>query len=93
MKPVLMTSFLQKIIDNKLNVRQVEDMLRKLQQQKSEKQIKIGLPKHMQLMKQSLTENLKAKIDIKYNLKGKGSLIIRFKSDDDLNRILSLIQK
>jgi len=84
---------LQKIIDNKLNVRQVEDMLRKLQQQKSEKQIKIGLPKHMQLMKQSLTENLKAKIDIKYNLKGKGSLIIRFKSDDDLNRILSLIQK
>jgi len=84
---------LQKIIDNKLNVRQVEDMLRKLQQQKSEKQIKIGLPKHMQLMKQSLTENLKAKIDIKYNLKGKGSLIIRFKSDEDLNRILSLIQK
>jgi hypothetical protein len=47
----------------------------------------------MQHMKQSLTENLKAKIDIKYNLKGKGSLIIRFKSDEDLNRILSLIQK
>lgn len=85
--------FLQKIIDNKLNVRQVEDMLRKWQQQKSEKQIKIGLPKHMQLMKQSLTENLKTKIDIKYNLKGKGSLIIRFKSDEDLNRILSFIQK
>ncbi|MDD4210266.1 MAG: ParB/RepB/Spo0J family partition protein [Bacteroidales bacterium] len=84
---------LEKIIDNKLNVRQVEDMLRKLQQQKPEKQIKIGLPKHMQLMKQSLTENLKTKIDIKYNLKGKGSLIIRFKSDEDLNRILSLIQK
>lgn len=84
---------LQKIIDEKLSVRQIEDLLRKMQQQKQEKHIKIGLPKHLQLMKQSLTENLKTKIDIKYNLKGKGSLTIKFKSEEDLNRILSLIQK
>lgn len=84
---------LQKILDEKLSVRQIEDLLRKMQHQKQEKNIKIGLPKHLQLMKQSLTENLNTKIDIKCNLKGKGSLVIKFKSEDDLNRILSLIQK
>ena len=84
---------LQRIIDENLSVRQVEDLLRRMQKQSSNKPIKVGLPKHLQLMKQSLSLNLNTKIDIKYNIKGKGSLIINFKSDEDLNRILSLIQK
>lgn len=84
---------LKRIVDEKLSVRQVEDIIRKIQNQSPEKQTKRILPKHMQLMKQSLSVNLNTKIDIKYNIKGKGSLIINFKSEDDLNRILSLIQK
>ncbi len=89
----LQEELLNKIITQKLSVRQVEDILRKIQQNTTNKPIRIGLPKHLQLMKQSLTENLQTKIDIKYNLKGKGSLIIQFKSDEELNRILSLIHK
>ena len=90
---LLQEKLVHRIIEEKLSVRQVEDILRKMQQNKSIKPIRIGLPKHLQQMKQSLTDNLQTKIDIKYNLKGKGSLIIQFKSEEDLNRILSLIKK
>lgn len=86
-------SLVNKIINQKLSVRQTEDMLRKIQQNKTVKTIGVTLPKHLQVVKQSLTENLKTKVDIKYNLKGKGNLIIQFKSEDELNRILSLIKK
>ena len=86
-------SLVNKIINQKLSVRQTEDMLRKIQQNKTVKTIRVTLPKHLQVVKQSLTENLKTKVDIKYNLKGKGNLIIQFKSEDELNRILSLIEK
>jgi len=86
-------SLVNKIINQKLSVRQTEDMLRKIQQNKTVKTIRVTLPKHLQVVKQSLTENLKTKVDIKYNLKGKGNLIIQFKSEDELNRILSLIKK
>ena len=89
----LQINLLHKIVDENLSVRQVEDLLRKIQQQKPNKPVKIGLPKHLQLMKQSLSENLHTKIDIKYNHKGKGNIVISFKSEEDLNRILSLIQK
>ena len=64
---------LKRIVDEKLSVRQVEDIIRKIQNQSPEKQTQRILPKHMQLMKQSLSVNLNTKIDIKYNIKGKGS--------------------
>lgn len=84
---------LDKIVSQRLSVRQVEEILRKMQQNKTKKTIRIGLPKHLQLMKQSLSTNLQTKVDIKKNSQGKGNLVIQFKSEEELNRIVSLIHK
>ncbi len=86
-------NLVEKIINQKLSVRQTEDIIRKIQQNNPTKTIRINLPKHLQLVKQSLTTNLKTKVDIKYNLKGKGNITIQFTSEEELNRILSLIKK
>ena len=88
---------LNKILSEKLTVRQVEDLMRKLKQSSSEEQkvreTKISLPKHVQYMKLSLKETLNAKVDIKRNLKGKGNIVIGFSSDEELEKIIGIITK
>jgi ParB family chromosome partitioning protein len=79
---------LNKICSEELSVRQVEDLMRKLKQSEEKTQAtKITLPKHFQAFKTSLKETLNAKIEIKRNLKGKGSIIIGFASDEELEKI------
>ena len=65
-------SLVNKIINQKLSVRQTEDMLRKIQQIKRLKPSVLLCLNICKLVKQSLTENLKP-VDIKYNLKEKAT--------------------
>ena len=88
---------LDKILSEELSVRQVENLMRTLKQTPSEEQkmrvTKISLPKHFQEIKSSLKETLNAKVDIKRNLKGKGSIVIGFSSDEELEKIIGIINK
>jgi len=49
------------------------------------------LPTHVEIFKSSLKTKLNAKVDIKRNVKGKGSIVIGFSSQEELDKIMQLI--
>ena len=88
-------SILDKIVYEELSVRQVEELMKTLNQESSNRQkpTKISLPQHIQTAKSSLKKMYSTDIDIKRNLKGKGNIVISFKSDEEFARIIELLQK
>lgn len=81
------------IIANDLSVRQVEERVRQLKEPAKEKTAAAELPSEMQELQSNLAGYFNAKVDLKRNAKGKGSLVIKFDSDRDLERILELINR
>jgi ParB family chromosome partitioning protein len=87
---------LNKIFAEDLSVRQVEDLMRKLKQTKEKEKAattKLTLPQHVQEIKSSLKKALNTKVDIKRNVQGKGSIVIGFSSDEELEKIIRLMVK
>jgi ParB family chromosome partitioning protein len=89
------------ILAEHLSVRQVESIARNLKQQEKDKQEnkakaktakKEKLSVHFQKVQDNLATQLGTKVNLKQNAKGKGQIIIAFTSDDDLNRILDILQ-
>lgn len=81
----------RKIIADELSVREVEKLVRQLDKiiSPATKSAKIALPLKYEVIKDSLQERLNRKIDITRSPKGKGSIVIPFASDDDLQTIIS----
>ncbi len=81
----------RKIIAEELSVRDVEKLVRQLDKivVPVAKQGKIALPLRYETMKDSIQERLNRKIELKLTPKGKGSIIIPFTSDDDLQAIIT----
>jgi len=81
----------RKIIADELSVREVEKLVRNLDKVVSHisKPAKIALPLKYEVMKDSLQERLNRKIELHRTPKGKGSIVIPFISDDDLQSIIS----
>lgn len=83
-----------KIISNDLSVRDTENIAKSINNQdKSKTKTILSLPEKYSLSKKNLSSVLQTKVEIKRDIKGKGSINIGFKSDDDFNRIISLIEK
>ena len=85
---------LNEIIDKDLSVRQVEELVRSLNTKniKTKKQ-KDVLPEAFIFTVDSLSKSLNTKVKINRNSKGKGSLTIDFKNDEDFERLIALINK
>lgn len=85
---------LKEIIDKDLSVRQVEELVRSLNTKnvKTKKQKNV-LPEAFIYKVDSLSKALDAKIKVDRNSKGKGSLTISFKNDEDFERLISIINK
>ena len=85
---------LKEIIDKDLSVRQVEELVRSLNSKnvKTKKQ-KDVLPEAFIFTVDSLSKSLNTKVKINRNSKGKGSLTIDFKNDEDFERLIALINK
>ena len=85
---------LKEIIDKDLSVRQVEELVRSLNTKniKTKKQ-KDVLPEAFIYKVDSLSKSLNTKVKINRNSKGKGTLTINFKNDEDFERLISLINK
>jgi len=81
----------RKIIAEELSVREVEKLVRQLDKIVSpvSKPGRIALPLKYEVMKDSLQERLNRKVELHRNPKGKGSIVIPFISDDDLQAIIS----
>ena len=89
-------NILKKIIKNNLSVRQVEDIVRNLEEQPiSEiKQTKREeLPIKYKNFKTDFINKNNHRLDIKRNEKGKGRLMIYFKSDEELDKIISFFEE
>ena len=75
----------EKIISESLTVRDTEEMNPKKKFRKKEN---IVLTRYELRMENNISFQLKSKVRIKKNIKGKGQLVISFKSQDQLNEIL-----
>ncbi len=75
----------EKIISEGLNVRETEGMNPKKKFRKKEN---VVLTRYELRMENNISFQLKSKVRIKKNIKGKGQLVISFKNQDQLNEIL-----
>lgn len=82
-----------KIIQEKLSVRAVEDLVRNASDAKgkSKKASESGTPKHLSEYANKLQSNFKTGIKIKQNTRGKGNIVIRFDNQNELERILGIL--
>lgn len=80
------------IISKDLSVRETEDIVRNLNKEREKVAVKsVELPDSLKATKNKLAYILGTKVDLNRNEKGKGSIVISFKNDNDLNRILTLL--
>ena len=87
-------NLLKEILEGEFSVRQVEDMVRKLSRPTGwrAKGKKAHQPeKHIGLSK-SLSEELRTKVEVKRNTKGKGSIVINFVSDEEMGKFIALLK-
>ncbi len=88
------------IIAQGLSVRDVEEIVKNLSDAKenepdsvNKKATKVGNNKRYHDLQKSLSDFYGSKVQIKSRLGGKGSIVINFSSEEDLERILKLVQK
>ena len=62
------------------------------QENKQKAKAKEKLSVHFQKVQDDLATHLGTKVNLKQNAKGKGQIVIAFTSDEDLNRILDILQ-
>jgi len=87
-------NILKRIIRETLNVRQVEELVRKLNtvpELPVEKPKAGKLPEKYRETTDSLSRKFGTKVSLRRNNKGQGSIVISFNDDDELDKIISLI--
>lgn len=86
---------LKEILEGKLSVRQVEEKVRKKYRTgaKRKKKHPGKLPEKYLLLSKTLSESLNTKVELKRNTKGKGSIVINFRSDEEMEKIVELLKK
>ena len=80
---------LKRIIDEDLSVRQVELLTR----EKTDKKQKSVLPESYKVQADTLAKALKMGVKVSRDSKGKGSLTISFKNDEEFERLIDFINK
>ncbi|MBE9586586.1 ParB/RepB/Spo0J family partition protein [Mucilaginibacter sp. JRF] len=91
--PVKQLYFHQQIISHDLSVRKTEEMVREAQRNPVKKEGKQPEPLSFQVQKiqDELASKFSTRVKLKMNTQGKGSIEIPFLSEDDLNRILEML--
>lgn len=86
---------LEDIIREDLSVRAVEKITRLLAKadKGSTQRSKPALPPHIEKLRDDAVKAIGAPVSIKRNRKGKGSITITFASDEELNRIIGLLEQ
>ena len=84
-------SIYEKIISNKLSVRQTEDLVKSLKVDKK-KEVKKHLPKYIKNSLSEINSYLGNKVNVTINEKGKGKISIPFYSKEDFERIKNLLK-
>ena len=82
----------EKILREKLSVRQTEDLVKILKTGKAPKTKKKPIPSYIKNSIQSFSEYFGHKIDVTVSNNGKGKISIPFHSEEDFNRIKNLLK-
>ncbi len=92
--PETQTRIFNQTIKNGYSVRKVEEIVRELSAEKSSesKETKQKYPKEFQGIKKQLDSIFNSKIDFTVNEKGKGKIVIPFKSASELEKIVKIIE-
>ena len=88
-------SVYEKIITNKLSVRQTEVLVKELRSGivKTEKEKPLSAPRFVKIAKSKLNDFFGNDVEIKISKNNKGKIIIPFNSEEDFNRIKKLLDK
>ena len=84
------------IMEKALSVRQVEELVRQMTTAQKASASSIGvikIPIHFRKIQEDLQSHFGTQVQLKRNHKGKGELVIAFASDNELNRILGILQQ
>lgn len=92
-QPDLQLAIYQETVKKGLSVRQVEELAKKQQTatKGKEKETKDGQPLAYRKIQDKLTTLLSTKVEVKARKGGKGEITISYYSDDDLDRILDVL--
>ena len=88
----LQIKFFEQIVKNDLSVRKVEELVRNIGKPKTEKSSTENVKEYKQL-EEHLSDFFKSNIKFKRGNKGSGEIVISFKSDEDLERIVGILDK
>lgn len=84
----------QKVLDEALSVRQTEALVAQYSSQpKARSAAKPRLSPEFQRVQDNLTNMFSTKVNVKVNPKGKGQIVINFMNNNDLNRILEMLDE
>jgi ParB family transcriptional regulator, chromosome partitioning protein len=89
-------NILKRIIRDNLNVRQVEELVRKINSPADPlpaKEKQVGLPEKYKQTTAGLSQKFGTKVSLRRNNKGQGSIVISFNDDNELDRIISVIEE
>jgi len=89
-------ALLNQILNKELNVRQVEDLVRKMNgnvKSIEKKSVLTGIPEKYKETTAMLSNRFGTKVSLKRNNNGKGNIVISFKNDEELDKILGLIKE
>lgn len=92
--PTVQLNVYNKLISNDLSVRKVEELVKNIQNP-PEREVKPPAPekKEYEDLRVHLSKQFGADVDFNRNNKGRGKIVISFKSDEDLERIIAILDK
>ena len=96
--PEVQLALYEQILKDGLSVRNVEELVRSgitsvSELKKDKKSSKVQMPEEYDLLKQHLSKFFETKVQLVCNDKGKGKITIPFASEDELERLIGLLDK
>lgn len=95
--PKVQLALYEKVVADGLSVRHVEELVRgnatKKEEKTTSKKPAAKLPEEYTLLQDHLSRFFHAKVQLNYNKQGKGKITIPFASDEELEKLISLLDK
>lgn len=95
--PELQLAFYEQVLIDGLSVRNVEELVRnnadKPVKTKTPKEKKAKLPEEYTALKEHLSRFFRTDVELTYNKKGKGKITIPFHSEEELEKVIGLLDK
>ena len=90
----LQTKLVKQIVNEQLSVRQTESLVKKTMEglRNKKSKVKITLSDEVRSAQTAIAKKLNTKVNIKKDISGKGHIQIPFTSDEELKRLLNLLQ-